>query len=53
MGHHYEYSVEVGGVLLKAISHSMEIVPAGTLVYVTVPKDDCLAILHDQPVKAS
>jgi hypothetical protein len=51
MGRHYEYSVEVGGTLLKAISHSMEIVAAGTLVYVTVAKDECLAILHDKPDK--
>ncbi len=53
MGRHYEYSVEVGGSLLKAISHSMEIVAAGTPVYVTVAKEDCLAILHEKPATAS
>jgi iron(III) transport system ATP-binding protein len=44
LGQHYEYSVEVAGVLLKAISRSTEQLPPDTPVYVTVAKDNCLAL---------
>ena len=48
LGQHYEYSVEVAGVLLKAISRSAEQLPPETPVYVTVAEDNCLALPHNE-----
>jgi iron(III) transport system ATP-binding protein len=48
LGQYYEYSVEVAGVLLKAISRSTELLPPDSPVYVTVAKDDCLALPHHE-----
>jgi hypothetical protein len=48
LGQHYEYSVEVAGVLLKAISRSMAQLPPDTPVYVTVAQEHCLALPHSE-----
>jgi iron(III) transport system ATP-binding protein len=48
LGEYYEYSVQVGNVLLKAVSRSMEPFPSGSSVCVTVAKENCLAVPADK-----
>lgn len=44
LGEYYEYSVQVGEVLIKANSRSSKLFPVDSQVYVTVARQDCLAV---------